>query len=575
MLVAETLGEYQLIKPLGSGPLGSTFIARHRFLLKTFVLKILPEEWSLEKEFMHRFETQVRALSLLDHPNLIRLHNVCSASGKYFLVTECAQGSDGEASSLAEYLLSHTLCEEEIKEIVEQIADVLDYLHGRSEPLAHLSLKLNNILVGSVEGRLHIQLSDCGLLPIIGAHGFLTQAYQTVGNVVDVNMLSELQRSFLQNYAFLAPEQKDLYGNHKPGPSADIYAFGVLVYYLLVGSFPEGMCAPPSSYLKPSAAQWDWDLLVSACMHKDPEKRPTHLKALLSEIGSFENRSLKAVLKPQELARPEYEPDPGAIFHIESSVGRYQPQEKQTATIQPLLTEMVVIQGGSFLRGSAQGGRDEIPRHAVHIDPFALDIHPVTNEQFVRFLETMGGEKDVHNNDIIRLKEARIKRNAGKLHIESGYAKHPVVGVTWYGAVAYAKWVGKRLPTEAEWELAACGGVPEALYPTGESIEKMQANFFSSDTTPVMSYPSNGYGLFDMAGNVYEWCLDWYGYHYYEVSFQEPRNPKGPLQGVYRVLRGGCWKSLKDDMRCAHRHRNNPGTVNSTYGFRCAAEVCS
>jgi formylglycine-generating enzyme required for sulfatase activity len=214
-----------------------------------------------------------------------------------------------------------------------------------------------------------------------------------------------------------------------------------------------------------------------------------------------------------------------------------------------------------------------MPRHQVSLDPFAIDIHPVTNEQFARFIEEMGGEKDHHNNDIIRLRESRIKRLGGKITIESGYAKHPVVGVTWYGALAYAKWVGKRLPTEAEWEIAACGGLLDCLYPTGKDIDRSDANFFSSDTTAVMSYPPNGYGLFDMAGNVYEWCHDWYDYHYYNLSLQEPHNPKGPLQGVYRVLRGGCWKSLKEDLRCSHRHRNNPGTVNGTYGFRLAADV--
>ncbi len=133
--------------------------------------------------------------------------------------------------------------------------------------------------------------------------------------------------------------------------------------------------------------------------------------------------------------------------------------------------------------------------------------------------------------------------------------------------------MGKRLPTEAEWEIAAQGGLETAEYPTGKNIDHTQANFFNSDTTAVMSYPPNGYGLYDMVGNVYEWSEDWYAYNYYDTSLHEPENPTGPRQGVYRVLRGGCWKSLKEDMRCAHRHRNNPGTVNGTYGFRCATDV--
>ena len=198
---------------------------------------------------------------------------------------------------------------------------------------------------------------------------------------------------------------------------------------------------------------------------------------------------------------------------------------------------------------------------------------PIRLPFFVRFLEAMGGVKDSNHNDLIRLKDSRITSSKGKFSIESGYIKHPVVGVTWYGAVGYAKWVGKRLPTEAEWETVARGGLENALYPSGEDVEKSQANFFSSDSTVVMSYPPNEYGLYDLAGNVYEWCQDWYDYNYYETAVQEPVNPKGPLQGVYRVLRGGCWKSLKEDLRCSKRHRNNPGTVNSTYGFRCAADV--
>jgi formylglycine-generating enzyme required for sulfatase activity len=392
-----------------------------------------------------------------------------------------------------------------------------------------------------------------------------------------------------------------------------------------MNELPEGIFEMPSFS---SRYRYQWDQLLEKCLQSLPAKRVNFLGELLKEIcqdskpqvtkvqglsldesitlaneiispieevknenqeklasASFEVieepklvqeeavSTLRPILQNPLLERPQTDPDPAAIFQVNSAVKVYNPERKDVTNIKPILTDMIVIEGGSFYRGSQDGSRDEMPRHQITLISFALDIHPVTNEQFVRFLEVMGGEKDSNHNDIIRLRDSRIKRSGGKLSIESGYAKHPVVGVTWYGAVAYAKWIGKRLPTEAEWEIASRGGQESALYPTGQEIEKTQANFFSSDTTTVMSYAPNGFGLYDMAGNVYEWCHDWYGYNYYELSLQEPDNPQGPLQGVYRVLRGGCWKSLKEDLRCSRRHRNNPGTVNGTYGFRCATDV--
>jgi formylglycine-generating enzyme required for sulfatase activity len=406
---------------------------------------------------------------------------------------------------------------------------------------------------------------------------------------------------FNQAYAFLAPEQKvpDLDLSSK----VDAYAFGILAYYFLFKKVPEGCFDLPSKSI--SDATQNWDFLINRCLQANPSVRPQNLtqamreyltapRAILKEMlslsevepkvenihqmafeldgGSKTDENLKPVLKPQEIARPEYEPDPGAIFQRDLHVCHYTPNKVELKEIEPMLTEMVVVPGGTYMRGGNEGARDEMPRHPVRLSSFAIDIHPITNEQFIRFLEAMGGEKDHNNNDIVRLRDSRIKRSAGKLIIESGYAKHPVVGVTWYGAIAYTKWIGKRLPTEAEWEAAASAG-GDTTYPTGLEIERSQANFFSSDTTSVMSYPPNRFGLYDVAGNVYEWCQDWYAYNYYDTSLVEPDNPRGPPQGVYRVLRGGCWKSLKEDLRCSHRHRNNPGAMNGTYGFRCAADV--
>lgn len=577
------LGDYTIIKPIGTGSLGTVLLAEHRFMKRQFVLKLLPQELSQDRSFIQRFEEEVVALSQLEHPHIVKIHNISCAQGHFFLVTDCIVDEYAETTNLAQHTRIRKLDEAEIYSILRNLAEALDYAHHKKN-LVHRGLKPNNVLLGKGKNGLEPYISDFGLSKIVGSGLLLSRTYKMVADslaTTDPQKLNPLYHSFLQNYLFLAPEQKRLDSPYPVDYKADIYAFGVLAYYLLTSDYPEGIFEVPSN------GEYNWENLIRACMQNDPAKRPESLsqafEKMNARVESYQVNALEKVaahagsLKPiilsPRLERPTTDLDPAQSLIIDTTVKKYVPEKKNSDDIKPIPTDMIIINGGEFSRGSVDGNRDEMPRHTIMLASFAIDIHPVTNEQFVRFLEVMGGEKDSNHNDIIRVRDSRIKRSAGRLLIESGYAKHPVVGVTWYGAIAYAKWVGKRLPTEAEWEIAARGGHENGLYPTGDDIEKSQANFFSSDTTAVMSYAPNDFGLYDMAGNVYEWCQDWYGYNYYESSIQEPENPQGPIQGVYRVLRGGCWKSLKEDLRCSRRHRNNPGTVNGTYGFRCAADV--
>jgi formylglycine-generating enzyme required for sulfatase activity len=606
----EQLGDYVVQKTIGQGPFGVVYLAEHRFIKRPFALKILPEEVTADPRNLRRFEMQVADIAALDHPNIAKIHNVSIHAGRAYLVTDPIVDGFGESMNLDRYLTlkGKILTELEQEAFLLQIASALDYAHEAG--VAHGGLKLSNILVAPEATGVKLLLTDFGISKLIG-EGFafaklaeqMAQALLSTGQTDRDNPPA---KQFIKSFSFLAPEQKSLNADLNLAKSDD-YAFGVLVYYFLTGKLPEGCFDLPSRLLPDY--QLNWDLLINRCLQNNPNVRPQKLTTAMNEylraprsvpremqsLSEIEPKienimqmafefpakaealvhsgELKPLLKPTEIVRPEFDSDPAAFFQRDLLVSHYEPKKVELSEVEPLLTEMVVVPGGSYTRGSNEGARDEMPRHHVNLASFALDIHQVTNEQFVRFLQAMGGEKDRNNNDIIRLRDARIKRSAGKLVIESGFAKHPVVGVTWYGATAYARWIGKRLPTEAEWETAATGGRDTFAYPTGNDIERTEANFFSSDTTPVMSYSPNAYGFFDMAGNVYEWCQDWYAYNYYDASALEPTNPLGPPQGVYRVLRGGCWKSLKEDLRCSHRHRNNPGTVNGTYGFRCAADV--
>jgi formylglycine-generating enzyme required for sulfatase activity len=587
------IGDYDLIQKVEIDGLHDTYFAEHRFLKREVICKLYHHLPSAS------YDKLVTLYEKIQHPHLIKPLMIEKEENLVCLVFDPFVDANHHSMNLADFLQQHEMLSEEmIFSILTQIASALDFI--RQNQIGYANLKLTNCLLQNVfKDDLFVGMMDFvsihedknHLLPVQ-----LMDRYMSIWSNRSQESKEDLLKRFENTKAFFAPEIHEQNSN----PYAmNTYAFGVLAYLLLTKAIPQPKMASPS---KLRQLQFNWDVLIEECLKLNPKDRPDSLKKLMESVKKVEFGSpkievskvheivtelqktthvkpieapaeLKPVFKAQELIRPTFDPDPAQMFHTESVIAPYRPLEKEEKEITPIPTDMIIIPEGEYFRGSNEGARDERPAHKVFLHSYAIDVHPVTNEQFVRFLEAMGGEKDSQNNDLIRLRESRIRRSAGKLTIESGYAKHPVVGVSWYGAVGYAKWVGKRLPTEAEWEVASRSLKADMIYPTGPNIERTHANFFSADTTPVMSYPPIDIGLYDIPGNVYEWCYDWYDYNFYESSHQEPTNPKGPAQGVYRVLRGGCWKSLKDDLRCSHRHRNNPGTVNKTYGFRCAADV--
>jgi len=193
---------------------------------------------------------------------------------------------------------------------------------------------------------------------------------------------------------------------------------------------------------------------------------------------------------------------------------------------------------------------DETPHHVVYLDAFYMDIYEATNAQYKEFIDATGRKAPIYWNDL----------NA---------PNHPVVGVSWDDANAYSKWAGKRLPTEAEWEKAARGGLVRKRFPWGdEDPDDTRCNFEDKSITPVGSYPPNGYGLYDMGWNVREWCADWYDKGYYEISLR--KNPQGPNSGDTRVLRGRSWGDFHPRyIRVSSRSHFGPSGANPDVGFRC------
>jgi formylglycine-generating enzyme required for sulfatase activity len=279
---------------------------------------------------------------------------------------------------------------------------------------------------------------------------------------------------------------------------------------------------------------------------------------------------------------------------------------------------MVALAGGRFLMGTdysrafPQDG--EGPVRSVTLNAFEVDPFPVTNERYSAFVAATGYQTEAERFGWSFVFWAHIPRERYRELVEDTVAaapwwckvkhamwnapegpgsditmrmNHPVVHVSWNDAQAYCEWAGCRLPTEAEWEYAARGGLEQKLYPWGDELcpngqhrcNIWQGRFPTLDTAedgyagtcPVDAFPPNGYGLYSLTGNTWEWCADWFDPVYHRTASRF--NPKGPPRGVARVMKGGsflCHDSYCNRYRVAARSSNSPDSSTSNMSFRCA-----
>lgn len=302
--------------------------------------------------------------------------------------------------------------------------------------------------------------------------------------------------------------------------------------------------------------------------------------------------------------------------------GTAPPAPPTTISTEISLAGMVRLDGGSFLMGAKGAGvwfaDGEGPVRETVLAPFWIDSAAVTNAAFARFVEATGfvteaerfGWSFVHASQLTDVQQAEhaSRKVAGlewwygieqanwrrplgdsRDYVELSREDHPVVHVTWNDAAAFAQWSGKRLPTEAEWEFAARGGLSQKTYPWGDELNPdgehrcniWQGTFPTLDTgedgycgtAPAQSFPPNGYGLYNMTGNIWEWTADWFSPTYGRTAPGE--NPQGPDSGSRRVMRGGsylCHASYCNRYRCSARSSNSPDTSTGHLGFRCARD---
>ena len=282
---------------------------------------------------------------------------------------------------------------------------------------------------------------------------------------------------------------------------------------------------------------------------------------------------------------------------------------------------MVQLPGGAFRMGTETDAGfvadGEGPVREVTLDPFYIDIHPVTNRRFREFVEatrykteaekfrwSFVFEGDIPRKDYARLVKDTVRGAEWWCRVDGANWKHPegpesgiktrwdhpVVHTSWNDAMAYAVWAGKRLPTEAEWEYAARGGLEQKTYPWGDELTpggKHLCNIWQGEfpnyntaedgytsTSPINAYPPNGYGLDGITGNAWEWCADWFHPSFHRTA--PLTNPTGPPTGTGRVMRGGsylCHRSYCNRYRVAARSSNTPDSTTTNMTFRLVRDI--
>ena len=335
--------------------------------------------------------------------------------------------------------------------------------------------------------------------------------------------------------------------------------------------------------------QWRTVLNQARDTLKDPQKRAEH-------IASLQVERIELVKSIQTEEFPDVEPDE-------------LPHTDETSISIAVPEDMVLIPAGEFQMGSSseKANDREKPEHTVYVDAFCMDKYPVTNAQYKKFLASnpqwwKRTKRNRWNNAINNIRSIPRRFHDGDylkewdmLNFPTGKDDHPVTHISWYAAMAYAEWIGKRLPTEAEWEKAARGGKTGQKYPWGNSLDSKMAYIGKTvgKTTPVGIYPANNYELYDIVGNTWEWCLDTFDANFYD--FSPHQNPIAGVNTVEdlnllisnfwdvksdRVLRGGTVFTSLDPFHTAARWGCAPNITNfrtslyaskfvANIGFRC------
>lgn len=577
-------GKYRIEERLGRGGMGAVYRARHLLIGDTVAIKVLRTDLAESRDAVERLRREARAARHLRNPHVIQVIDFsATADGLVYLVMDFVDGQ-----SLRELLARESRLEPvRAAVLVTQIAGALDDAHAHG--IVHRDLKPDNVMVETLaDGSEFVRVLDFGIAKL---GGDTRPSTLTADDVI------------LGTPCYLSPEQC---GAGEVGGWSDVYSLGVLAYELVTGRVPFDGAKPtevarkhlfseprPPGELAPGLGEQAEATILKA-MAKEPEDRYASAGAFAAAFEAAVGRegladtatlSRRAVVpetarilgRPtdQEVRSPRRRTPgwlpwallalSGAVLATVLVIPRSGTSPASPPSSSPAAPDsMVLVPAGEFLMGSSTGRedcQDEHPPRAVFLPDFFIDRTEVTNAEYRAFCDATS-----------RPYPPPPGWDAG--YFEKG--DMPVINVTWKDASDYAKWAGKRLPTEAEWEKAA-RGTDGRTYPWGEALRAGlttldgRADGFDA-IAPVGSFPDGAspYGCLDMVGNVYEWTADWYAPYPGSDGSWDRRGDTGFKK---RVVRGGDFKGRLDRpfgiTRASERFCEPPDYRGANLGFRC------
>lgn len=611
-------GKYVITEKLGQGGFGITYLGKHvelesKVAIKEFFFKqfcerdiitssvTVPTEGNrgLVEAFRRKFVKEARTINKLSHRSIVHVSDVFSENGTSYYVMDYINGNS-LSSVLAE---RGAMSEADAIKVIDQVADALSYVHSRR--INHLDIKPANIMIENVTGR--IVLIDFGVSKLYDSETGEATTSTPVGRTDGYSPLEQYEDGGVNSFS----------------PQSDIYALGATLYKMITG------ITPPSALRLSGGGKMDWSgvsssmvRVIQASMQQEKNKRPatvaefqkllhydeptlinnleddeTEVEVIVIDRGENENYNTAGYCGNDLISENNNGDEKkknwqfwliaavvavvtfGTVTYIqcyESTLTNVFEETSEEDSISPMIQqfsttnlhddklnynlpniEMVYVSGGTFDMGAtSEQGKDayidEKPEHSVKVDNYYIGKYEVSQELWKA---VMGNNPSYFKGDDL-----------------------PVENVSWDDVQIFIRKLnlitGKnyRLPTEAEWEFAARGGNKSRGYKySGSNIIGRVAWYdVNSDnkTHEVGTKSPNELGIYDMSGNVLEWCQDWYDNNYYNNSPEV--NPKGPSKGSVQVRRGGCWNYYARLCRVSNRRHITPGDGGNYLGFRLA-----